>query len=71
MLTVKTPVGAYASTPHKTMRELERIAIDRVRAGEPLYYVLQDIIDGYHLGWGSKNAQILENCVRLATAEGR
>ena len=55
-----TPLNAYASTPHKTITELEELATARTFAGENPADVKQDIIDGYGLGWQSANAALIE-----------
>ena len=55
-----TPLKAYASTPHKTITELEELATARTFAGENPADVKQDIIDGYGLGWQSANAALIE-----------
>ena len=55
-----TPLKAYASTPHKTITELEELATARTFAGENPAYVKQDIIDGYGLGWQSANAALIK-----------
>ena len=54
------PLNSYASTPHKTITELEELATARTFAGENPAYVKQDIIDGYGLGWQSANAALIE-----------
>ena len=57
---MKTPLNAYASTPHKTITELAELATARTFAGENPAAVKQDIIDGYGLGWQSANAALIE-----------
>lgn len=50
-----TPRGAYCNTPHKTIEELRVIYLSRIAQGEQEYDVLQDIVNGYSLGWQSAN----------------
>lgn len=47
--------GAYCETPHKTIGELQRMAVKRVKQGEAVDYVVQDIVNGYSLEWQSAN----------------
>ena len=51
----ETPKGAYADTPHKTIEELSLMAEERTSRGEEPYHVRQDIVNGYSLGFGSRN----------------
>jgi hypothetical protein len=50
-----TPKGAYSQTPHKTIEQLIALALLRTTQGEDCYYVRQDIVNGYSLGFGSRN----------------
>jgi hypothetical protein len=50
-----TPRAAYSDTPHKTIEELRVIATQRVNNGEPAWFVIQDLVNGYSLGWQSAN----------------
>jgi len=60
-----TAVGAYAGTPHKTIEELIAMAARRAKAGEHPSQIVQDIVDGYSLGWQSKNHRLIENAISI------
>lgn len=62
---MKTPVGAYRNTPHKTIEELIAIAAQRAASGENPDAIIQDIVDGYDLGWQSANHRLIEQAVKL------
>ncbi len=57
----KTPVGAYRETPHKTINDILEIARNRAQKGENRHVILQDLIDGYELGWQSENHRLIES----------
>lgn len=59
-----TKRGAYADTPHKTIEELVAQARQRVEVGEPLDLIIQDLVDGYSLGWQSANHRLIEAAVK-------
>lgn len=50
-----TPVNHYCNTPHKTIDDLCLEAKARTQLGEQASEIVQDIVDGYGLGWGSAN----------------
>lgn len=56
----ETPVGAYSGTPHQTIEQLCSTARSRVTAGEAVWIVIQDIVNGYSLGWQSANHNLIE-----------
>lgn len=60
----QTPLGAYAETPHKTTEELVAIAARRAIEGENPSEIIQDIVDGYNLGWQSANHQLIDQAAR-------
>jgi len=62
----KTPVGAYAGTPHKTIEELVALATQRATAGEYPSEIIQDLVDGYSLGWQSANHRLIEQAATTA-----
>lgn len=62
----KTAVGAYAGTPHKTIEELVDLARQRARAGQPAAEIVQDLVDGYSLGWQSANHRLIEQATQPA-----
>jgi hypothetical protein len=57
---MRTPRGAYAHTPHKTIEEMANDAAMRTKHGELACDVIQDIVDGYDLGWQSASHRIIE-----------
>lgn len=63
---IETKNGKYATTPHKTIGEIVKLAEDRVRAGESPVEVVADLIEGYELGYQSANAELIEDAARLA-----
>lgn len=62
----KTAVGAYADTPHKTIEELIALAACRAAAGENPLDIVQDLVDGYNLGWQSANHRLIERAAKEA-----
>jgi hypothetical protein len=52
--------NAYANTPHKTLADLLVCTRNRVLTGEHPFDVIQDIVNGYGLGWGSENQRLIE-----------
>ena len=59
-----TARGSYSCTPHKTIHELRAMYLDRIAHGEPAWFVLQDIVNGYDLGWQSANHRYIETGIR-------
>ena len=64
MKTPKTQVGAYANRPHKTIEQLVAEASARAADGELGSVVVQDLVDGYNLGWASENFRLVEAAVK-------
>lgn len=60
----ETPRAAYAGTPHQTIEQLCSTAKSRVQAGEPAWFVIQDIVNGYSLGWQSANHRLIEQAAK-------
>lgn len=68
----ETPVGAYSSTPHKTIEQLETLAYQFTRKGASPFYIHQDIVNGYSLGFGSLNATAIHKaCGRGCEDHGK
>jgi len=61
---MKTTVGAYTFTPHKTIEELVAMAKARAMKGENQHDIIQDIVDGYNLGWFSANYFLIEQAAK-------
>jgi len=57
---MRTPFAAYAATPHKTIAELVAHAARRAGNGEHPSEIIQDLVDGYCLGWQSANHRLIE-----------
>jgi hypothetical protein len=55
-----TPVGAYANTPYKSIQDLVALAAHRAASGEHRTLIIQDLVDGYNLGWQSANHRLIE-----------
>jgi hypothetical protein len=66
LLPGSTPLAAYATTPHKTIEELCAMATARAAAGEHHADIVQDIVNGYALGWQSANHRAIERAARTA-----
>ena len=60
----KTAIGAYYGTPHKTIEELVEMARSRAADGEHQTEIIQDIVDGYGLGWQSANHRLIEDATK-------
>lgn len=60
----ETPRAAYSNTPHQTIEQLCNTAKNRVETGEPAWFVIQDIVNGYSLGWQSANHRLIEQAAR-------
>jgi len=60
-----TPIGAYTGMPHKTIEELVTMARERAKQDGAIgYRIVQDLVDGYSLGWGSANHRAIEEAVK-------
>jgi len=66
--TVAARTPLYASTPHMTIEQLSERASARAAAGETASAIIQDIVDGYNLGWQSENHRLIERAVKTAPA---
>jgi len=59
----ETARGAYCNTPHQTIEQLAATAKQRSTAGEDPFSIIQDLVNGYSLGWQSANHRIIEEAV--------
>lgn len=69
-MTRMTPKGAYAHTPHQTIEQLAATAQARAAQGEDQFFVRQDLVNGYSLGFGSRNDWTIQ-CAVIAGHESR
>jgi len=60
----QTKRGAYCDTPHTTIEQKAAAARRRVADGEDPYFVRQDIVNGYSLGFQSANDALIEAACR-------
>lgn len=65
-----TPLDAYCGTPHKTIGELVLMATHRAKDGENPCEIIQDLVDGYGLGWQSANHRLIEKAAKTAAGGG-
>ena len=66
----KTPVGAYYGRPHKSIEELCNAALLRAIAGDKHREIVQDLVDGYGMGWQSENHHLIEMAATLGLPLG-
>ena len=66
---MQTPVGRYSGQPHRTIDELVEEARVRALNGEQPYFVTQDLVNGYSLGWLNENHRRIEAAANLGANE--
>jgi hypothetical protein len=62
-------MSKYTNTPHQTIEQICSTAQRRVAAGERAADVVSDLVEGYDLGWGSANAQAIEQAAGTYTPD--